>query len=83
MQAFLMDNVLPHVAEGLIKIRREEVEDPLMYLIEFLHDRAMEIQQQETNMVYEKFLVALKTAEEQEAEAARQLQAAALNKMRK
>ena len=68
-----MINVLPHVAEALIKISREKIDDPVIFMADFLKQRGEEIQSIETQRTYAKFLEAVKQAEELEAQAANEL----------
>ena len=73
MENFLVINVLPHVAEALIKISREKIDDPIIFMADFLKHRGEEIQSFETQRTYAKFLEAVKQAEELEAQAANEL----------
>ncbi len=68
-----MENVLSHVAEAMIHISRERVEDPVLYLANFLYHRGLAVQEHETTTAYEKFLTAVHQAEAMEEEAAAQL----------
>lgn len=73
LQNYLVENVLPHVAEALVNITRERIDDPVLYLANFLYHRGVAVQEQETTAAYEKFLSAVQQAEAMEEEAAAQL----------
>jgi hypothetical protein len=68
-------NVLPHIAEALITINRDQIDDPVYYMATFLHQRGKEVQERETNEAYESFMAAMRQAEAMEEAAAAQLRA--------
>ena len=39
-----MDNVLPHVAEALVIIHRDKIEDPVYFMSNFLRKRGEELE---------------------------------------
>lgn len=63
-----MDNVLPYMAEAMIKIVRDKVDDPLFFMADYLQQKGNEVQAAETEIVYAKFLVAVAEAEVMERE---------------
>lgn len=79
-QAYLVENVLPHVAEALINIARHgndgSIEDPVLYLADFLQERGQKIQDEEVQQKYERFQALAAQAKQLEEEAARALEAA-------
>jgi hypothetical protein len=64
-----------HIAEALVTISRERLDDPLLYLANFLYHRGLAVQEEETTTAYENFLTAVQQAEAMEEEAAAQLRA--------
>ena len=63
-QQYLVNNVLPFVAEGLIRIAREKPIDPITFLSEFLAIRGNEIENQAIEEARIQFQEELKLAEE-------------------
>ena len=74
LQNYLVQNVLPHVAEGIIHIARERVEDPLQWMAAFLKERGEEIQSRECQAAYDKFMSYMSVAEEMESHVAQRLE---------
>jgi hypothetical protein len=64
------------LAEALVVIHRDKVEDPMAYISEFLKKRGEELEIAETTRAQEKYLAAVREAEMMEQEAAVQLQEA-------
>lgn len=79
MQNYLVENVIPHVAEALIRINREKVEDPVFFMADFLLQRGTEVQEKETTDVLNRYLQALAEAEAMEEAAAAELLAISNN----
>lgn len=73
MQNYLMVNVLPHLAEAIVRIHRERIEDPVLFMADFLQQRGMEVQEKETKDVLDRYLEALAHAEAMEEAAAAEL----------
>lgn len=74
LQDYLVQNVLPHIAEGLIHIARERVDDPLQWMAAFLKERGEEIQSREYQAAYDKFMSYMSMAEEMESHVAQRLE---------
>jgi hypothetical protein len=56
------------MAEAMIKIVRDKVDDPLFFMADYLQQKGNEVQAAETEIVYAKFLVAVAEAEVMERE---------------
>lgn len=54
-QNFLMSTVVPHLTGGLIRIAREQPEDPISYMSQYLQQQSETIQQQSRADAIEKF----------------------------
>ena len=61
-----MRNVLPHVAEGIIRVSRERMADPLQWMADFLQMRGQELQSYESRIAHDKFRSYMSLAEEME-----------------
>lgn len=79
LNKYLVENVLPHLAEALVTIQREKIADPVFFMAEFLKKRGEEIEAAETEKARQKFLDTMKEAKVLEQAAAEELQRAVEN----
>eukprot|EP00607_Mallomonas_marina_P008866 CAMPEP_0182424328 /NCGR_PEP_ID=MMETSP1167-20130531/10529_1 /TAXON_ID=2988 /ORGANISM="Mallomonas Sp, Strain CCMP3275" /LENGTH=801 /DNA_ID=CAMNT_0024604061 /DNA_START=446 /DNA_END=2851 /DNA_ORIENTATION=- len=63
-QDFLVNNVLPHIAEAMIIIAKDKPEDPIGFLANFLSTRGEQLEKDACAQALEKFQEALSLAEE-------------------
>lgn len=66
---------MPHLAEALVKIDKENIVDPVYFLADFLEERGNYIQELEYNRVRQNYLNALAEAEAMETKTLLKLQA--------
>jgi len=76
LNTYLVENVLSHVAEALVLIHRDKVDDPMAFMADFLRKRGEDLEVTETKNAHEKYFAAVREAELLEEEAAMQLQEA-------
>jgi len=55
MEEYIVSNVLPTIAEGLISIRRKQPDDPIQYMYEHLVRAADTIQSHAEQEAYQTF----------------------------
>ena len=70
MQGYLVANVLPYVAEGMVRIKRERPQDPIAYLADFLLSKGKSVEQDTIDKALAKFKEDLLLAEEMDRELA-------------
>jgi len=61
-------NVLPHLADGMVRVAREAPEDPILFLVNFLRERGVRLEEDTKASALEKFKDALSLAEEMDRE---------------
>lgn len=76
LNTYLVENVMSHVAEALVLIHRDQVDDPMTFMSDFLRKRGEDLEVTETKNAHEKYFAAVREAELLEEEAAMQLQEA-------
>lgn len=64
LQKYLLDNVLPHIADGMIRVARDRPDDPIAVMIQFLHQRATKVEEDARSSALSKFNEALSLAEQ-------------------
>lgn len=63
LQAYLVSNVLTHTAEGLINIARNEPDDPIKFLYNFLKKRGKILQKSAESKAFDNFIAPLSDSE--------------------